>query len=166
MDPQVETFVAAARDYVKRATAAELDGSDTSLAFVDHYIEKSGKVSDAVLELVARAIGVYFGEVVIGRLGGRWIKASDDPANWRIELGEASLHFSPVGMAAEALRQDEVPGYDASFQADPRFAEGLEEALSRTPPVDEKYYYSLTGRLETLEHAVQILVELDRQSKN
>lgn len=166
MDAQIETFVAAARDYVKRATGAELDGSDTSLAFVDHYLQSGGPLTDEVLALVARAIGVYFGQVVLAHLGGRWIKTGDDPAAWRIEIARAGLHFSPVGMAAEAVRAGEVEGYDGSLQPDPRFADAFEEAVSRLQPVEESYYYSLTGRLETLEHAADILLELERQSKN
>jgi hypothetical protein len=31
------------------------------------------------------------------------------------------------------------------------------------PPVEEAYYYSLTGRLETLAHAVEVLTELKRR---
>jgi hypothetical protein len=43
--------------------------------------------------------------------------------------------------------------------------EPLAEALSASPPVDEAYYYSLTGRLETIEHAIQILLELKRREQ-
>ncbi|HZS36638.1 MAG TPA: hypothetical protein VFF06_07430, partial [Polyangia bacterium] len=71
----------------------------------------------------------------------------------------------PAGMAAEALRRADVDGYDAGFATRPELAERLEEALSALPPVDEAYYYSLTGRLETLEHAVDVLVELERQKR-
>ena len=41
----------------------------------------------------------------------------------------------------------------------------LLEALEATPPVDEAYYYSLTGRLETLAHALDILVEIERRKR-
>jgi len=165
MTEKIQPFVAAARDYVKRAIGADLDGSDTSLAFVDHYIKQSGTLSDAVLALVAPAIGAYFGEVAIAHLGGRWIIASDEPAAWRVELARASLHFSPVGMAACALRGADLEGFDGNFHADPRFADALEEALASAPPIDEEYYYSLTGRLETLEQVQQLLVELDRLAR-
>jgi hypothetical protein len=164
----VESFVTAAREYVRRVLGVELDGSDTSLAYVDHYIEKTIEkepLKEDVLPLVAAALGAYFGEVAIARFGGRWLEGSDDPASWQIELQPAELRFHPVGMAAEALARDEVPGFDASFVTRPALMAMLGDALAASPPVDEAYYYSLTGRLETLEQALQIVVELERRLK-
>jgi hypothetical protein len=164
----VETFVSAAREYVRRAIGGqgtELDGSEASLAFVDHYINetrKGGAIKEQVLALVAPALGAYLGEVAIAKFGGRWVIESDDPATWRIELEPAELRFCPVGMAAEALRHDDVEGYDASFSTSRALMGPLAEALANSPPVSEDYYYSLTGRLETIEQAVDILVELER----
>jgi hypothetical protein len=162
---KVETFVAAARDYVRRILGIELDGSETSLAFVDHYIEqtrKGGVIKDEVLELVAPALGAYLGQVAIERFGGRWVADSDNPAEWRVELEPVEFRFYPVGMAAEALRQDEVEGYDASFSTKPGWMAPLGDALAAVPPVEESYYYSLTGRFETIEHAISIVAELER----
>jgi hypothetical protein len=76
-----------------------------------------------------------------------------------------ALDFSPVGMAAEALRRDEVGGYDASLATRPEWMGPLADALAAVPPIEEEYYYSLTGRLETIAHAVDILVELERQRR-
>ena len=42
----------------------------------------------------------------------------------------------------------------------------LFEALESSPPVDEAYFYSLTGRFETLTHALDVLVELQRRSRD
>jgi hypothetical protein len=163
-DP-VRPFVDAARDYVKRTIGVDLDGSETSLAYVDHYIEKTTKekLAPDVLRLVAPALGAYFGEVVIARFGGRWV-AEGDPAGWRVELDVGGLKLHPVGMAAAALAHDDLDGYDASFTGNPRFTEQLADALASAPPVDEAYFYSLTGRIETLAHAAEILSDLERQS--
>ena len=162
----VETFVAAARAYVERALGVTLDGSETSLAFVDHYIAETRKsaLKDEVLALVAPALGAYLGEVAIAKLGGSWVLDAEDPAEWRIEIAPVELRFFPVGMAAEALRGDEVEGYDASFSTRPSLMGQLLEQLSRVQPVEHEYYYSLTGRLETLEHAVDVLTELKRRA--
>ena len=169
MTPQVvQGFVDGARAFVRRAIGVELDGSDTSLAFVDHYLEKTRTpdLKPDVLALVAPALGAYFGEVAIARFGGSWVIESEaEPAGWRVELEAAELRFFPVGLAAEALARDEVPGYDASLSTRPAWMEPLAEALSASPPVDEAYYYSLTGRLETIEHAIQILLELKRREQ-
>ena len=73
---EVASFIEAASRYVARAIGAELDGSETSLAFVDHYIEATAPagapLADEVLALVAPALGCYFGQLVLDRYGGRW----------------------------------------------------------------------------------------------
>jgi hypothetical protein len=166
----VQTFVTAAGQYVQRALGVSLDGSEESLAFVDHYIEHTARaeaLKPEVLALVAPALGAYLGQVAIGRLGGQWKVETmgADPADWQVELEAAPLTFYPVGMAAEALRGAEVDGYDASFATRDDLMGPLLEALESAPPVDEGYYYSLTGRLETLVHAADILVELERRKR-
>ena len=40
----------------------------------------------------------------------------------------------------------------------------LHEALSRLAPVSADYYYSFTGRFETLAHVVELTVELQAQA--
>ena len=45
----VQTFVTAAGRYVERALGVQLDGSEESLAYVDHYIEKTAK-AEALLD--------------------------------------------------------------------------------------------------------------------
>ena len=163
----VKTYVDAAREYVRRAVGVELDGSEESLAFVDHYVGQTragGPVKDDVLHLAAAALGAYFGEVVLRSFGGRWV-LEPEPARWRVELDGVPLHFFPVGMAATALAEGEVAGYDASFATGPELTGPLGDALSAVPPVEESYYYSLTGRLETLHHAADVLVELERQKR-
>jgi hypothetical protein len=168
----VRGFVEAAHRFVQRAIGIELDGSEASLAYVDHYIERTARAEAAdaklgaeVLALVAPALGAYLGQVAIARFGGRWIIEGDDPTTWRVELTPAPLHFCPVGMAAEALRGGEVEGYDGSFATREDLMGPLLQALESSPPVDEAYYYSLTGRLETLAHALDLLVEIERRNR-
>ena len=165
---QVHPFLEAARRYVQRALGVELDGSDTSLAFVDHYIDKTARAEALkldVLALIAPALGAYFGEVVIAKLGGHWLIEDADPNHWRVELTPAPLTFHPVGMAAEALRGGEVDGFDGNFVTRNDLTGPLSVALEGAPPVDEGYYYSLTGRLETLEHVTDLLVEIERKRR-
>ena len=166
--PPVQPFYDAARNYVKRAVGVDLDDSEESLAYVDHYIAKTARAESLkpeVLALIAPALGAYLGQVAIKRFGGKWV-AEGDPAEWRVELDPAPLTFYPVGMAAEALRGGEVEGYDASFTTREELMGPLLEALESAPPVDEDYYYSLTGRLETLTHALDILLELERRKRD
>ncbi|HEX9103940.1 MAG TPA: hypothetical protein VF997_17135 [Polyangia bacterium] len=154
---------------MQRALGVELDDSEESLAYVDHYINATARaeaLKPDVLALVAPALGAYLGQVAIARFGGRWVIEGQDPAEWTVELAPAPLTFHPVGMAAEALRGEEVDGYDASFAARDDLMGPLLEALESAPPVDEAYYYSLTGRFETLTHALDILVELERRKRD
>lgn len=166
--PPVQPFYDAARKYVQRALGVELDDSEESLAYVDHYITQTARaeaLKPEVLALVAPALGAYLGQVAIKRFGGRWV-TDGEPAEWRVELEPAPLTFHPVGMAAEALRGEEVEGYDASFATREDLMGPLLEALESAPPVDEAYYYSLTGRLETLAHALDLLIEIERRKRD
>ena len=166
--PPVQPFYEAAKKYLQRSVNVELDDSEESLAYVDHYINATARteaLKPAVLALVAPALGAYLGQVAIKRFGGKWIIEGEDPAAWRVELDPGPLWFHPVGMAAEALRGEEVEGYDATFTTRTDLMGPLNEALEVAPPVDEAYYYSLTGRFETLTHALDILVELERRKR-
>jgi hypothetical protein len=66
-------------------------------------------------------------------------------------------------MAVVALTGEEVEGFDASFATRPEWAAALDDALAAAPPVEEAYFNSFTGRLETLVYAAEILVELQRR---
>jgi hypothetical protein len=165
----IATFAGAARDYVRRVLGVELDGSTESLAFVDHYIKKTreaGALTAEVMQLAAGALGAYFGEVARARFGGRWAQAGEDPTEWTLELEPVVLRFNPAGMAAEALQGGELDGWDGSFSTKQSMMEPLAEALAAVAPVEESYYYSLTGRLETLEHAVDVLLTLEQRAKD
>jgi hypothetical protein len=165
---KLQPFYRAACDYVRRASGLELDGTETSLAYLDYYVKKSqedGAIGEDVIALLAPALGVYFGEVARERLGGRWQLPEDDPSTWFIEVESVALTFYPVGMAAEALALEEVEGYDASFQTRPEWMEPLGEALAAAPPVEEDYYYSFTGRVETMEKVAEILTEFERRGR-
>ena len=185
---QVAALKKAAADYVARATGMTLDGSEESLAIVDHYIEKVQAGGDAgrkpeVLRLAAAALGVYLGELIISRFGGRWrivVEDAEEASNelgalgaWRVELTAAPLLVDPIGMAAEALlipeNEDEelsdgVPGFTLLPAAEKQ-REALHLALSRLSPVEAEYYYSLTGRFETLTYVVDLLIDLQKPNR-
>lgn len=238
----------AASDYVQRAIGCELDDSEESLAFVDHYISQvrsGGELRDEVLRLVAIALGVYLGEVTRTRLGGRWVAlppepgalapapareagphpdplgetpildSMDDPIGWRLQVAAVPLLVDPIGMALRALQPpgsrdpseagpasaatapsgaapgagsqsagqssndtegtggtggtEGTAGPDGSedpvgFATTPELTAPLRLALSRLPPVTFDYYYSLTGRFETLTYAAELLAELQQKA--
>lgn len=186
----------AAGDYVFRATGCPLDGSEESLAFVDHYLDRLHQDPPSrpeVLRIVAFALGVYLGELAITRFGGRWValkaeapaigqpadETAQDPSlaplRWRVDLDAAPLRVDPIGMVAAAVaRTAATPGNsdgeDAEAEPDVEgivlrpgarhLQKPLLDLLSQMAPVSADYYYSLTGRFETLVHIVELVVEL------
>lgn len=182
---QVAALQQAAVEYVHRVTELSLDGSEESLAFVDHYIEqtchKNGPpLAPAVLQLVTAALGVYLGELCIAHFGGRWLGLSEKSAeaaretaavaSWRVELTAAPLLIDPISMVAAALisraqTAEEVEVF-ALLPGHTQLLEPLHAALSRMAPVAAEYYYSLTGRFETLRYIVDLLVEMSQPSED
>ena len=162
-DP-VSEYVRAAVDFVRRAVGMVLDGSDESLAVLDHYVGQVPRDKPAIVLLVAPAVGAYFGEVVRRRFGGEW-QLQGDPAAWRLSLEGGALSFAPVGMAAAAVCRAEVDGYDAEVALEPVHREDIEAALERAAPVTEEYFYSLTGRFEAIQHVLDLLAGLRARSQ-
>jgi hypothetical protein len=156
---QVSEYVRAAVDFVRRAVGMVLDGSDESLAVLDHYVAQVPRDKPAIVTLVAPAVGAYFGEVVRRRWGGEW-RLVGEPAEWRLSLEGGALSFAPVGMAATAVCRAEVEGYDADVALDPARREAVEAAMELCAPVTEEYFYSLTGRFETIQHMLDLLAGL------
>lgn len=184
----VSELFQAACDYVERATKLSLDQSEESLAYVDHYVRtlRGDKTpSDAVLDLVSAALGVYLGELLLSRFGGRWLAiptmpeepASEtavldsisDPATWRIELSCAPLLCDPVLWARQALAFATNPSAGLEGDAEsgdaesgglhvhPSHEEFVAKALARMAPVREETFYSFTGRFETVCYVVELL---------
>jgi hypothetical protein len=158
---EVSDYIRAAVEYVKRAVGMELDGSDDSLAVLDHYVAQVPADKTELGALVAPAVGAYFGEVLRRRFGGCW-RLDGEPTAWRLDLGEggAEASVAPIAVALTALRRDEVEGIDAELQVPVEDRPGLVAALERTAPVTAEYYYSLTGRFETLAHTLDLLAAL------
>jgi len=166
--PRIEAFIHAAADYVRRSLGGVELPSDlpAALAYIDHYVTKTraaGPVTDEIVLLVATALGAWFGERVRQELGGKWI-LDGEPAEWQVALDAVELRFSPVGMAAEALRGEEVAGFPASLTTRKAFTPQLEAAFDAVGPVDEAYFYSLTGRYETILHALEVVAELTKRA--
>lgn len=81
-----------------------LDDSETSLAYVDHYLRTVRRERRApIVALIAAEAGAYYGELVRTQMGGTWIGDGDDPRRLRLLLRDQFLHFSPVDQAWEAL---------------------------------------------------------------
>ncbi len=124
----VDELVEGFHGQVQRALGLELDGSVTSLAFVDHHLRAAREAMDddpdpsreaPILTLVAAGAGAYFGELVRREIGGTWIGDGKDPRRLRLLLAPQFLHFSPVDQAFEVLIGDELRDGDARVPEGP-----------------------------------------------
>lgn len=154
---EILEYAGRAVDYVRRALGITLDYDSDTLPLLDHYLRGVPGDQPAMIELVIATAGAYFGEVVRRRLGGRWDAVSAGPQAWRVVL-PTSISFSPAGMVAAAIAHAELDEVDTALDAPPRMRPHLEEALSRMGEVTEDEFFSLGGRLDTLEHVHEVLV--------
>ncbi len=174
----MDELVVLYRDQIRRALSVELDGSETSLAFVDHHLRSaSDEGRTPILSLLAASAGAYYGELVRTLLGGTWIGGGSDPRRLRMLLQYQFIYFSPVDQALEAIAGESLDPGDARLEDaehfDPAFrlrpvppdAQGdeshdsvwLQARLSELSPVPEDQFVSLTGRFETLKLMLEFL---------
>ena len=158
---RVREYANQAVEYVRRALGVTLEYDSDTLPLLDHYLRSVPQDQAATLQLVILTSGAYFGEVVRQRLGGRW-ELADQEAEWRIVL-PTGLNFSPMGFVASAITQSEGEDIDASIDAPLRMKPYLQQALQRMGEVSEEEYYSLCGRLDTVEHLHEVLVAVAAQ---
>lgn len=156
---------------VLRATTLVLDGSVTSLAYVDHYLGLvRGESRAPIVELVAASAGAYFGELVRREYGAIWAGRADDPRSLRLLMTPHFLHFSPVALAWAAIlgRDPDDDDLDTAFHLDtrrgddpaaPSDAEFILEHLQSVAPIPEDQFYTLTARFETLGLILGLLSE-------
>jgi hypothetical protein len=161
---RVREYADQAVDYVRRALGLTLEYDSDTLPLLDHYlrtVSDTGSGKTAALQLVIATSGAYFGEVVRRRLGGRWEIAGDD-VEWRVVL-PTGLNFAPAGFVAAAIAMADLDDLDSEFDAPPRMRPYVQRALERMGEVSLEDYYSLCGRLDTLEHVHEVLVAVAAQ---
>ena len=159
---RVREYADQAVAYVRRALGVTLEYDSDTLPLLDHYLRSVPSDQAAALQLVVATSGAYFGEVVRRRLGGRWEAAGERGENWRMVL-PTGLNFSPVGFVASAIAQADLEDLDSELDAPPRMRPYVQQALSRMGEVSVEDYYSLCGRLDTLEHVHEVLVAVAAQ---
>ena len=73
------------------------------------------------------------------------------------------LNFAPAGIVAAAIAQADLEDLDSEIDAPPRMRPHVQQALARMGEVSVEEYYSLCGRLDTLEHLHEVLVAVAAQ---
>jgi hypothetical protein len=159
--PRVREYADQAVSYVRRALGIQLEYDSNTLPVLDHYLRTVPDNQPAALQLVVATSGAYFGEVVRQRLGGRWELGSRE-TEWRMVL-PTGLNFSPVGFVAAAIARADLEDLDTEIAAPSRLLPYVQQALARMGEVSVDDYYSLCGRLDTLEHVHEVLVAVAAQ---
>jgi hypothetical protein len=159
--PRVREYADQAVAYVQRALGIKLEYDSDTLPVLDHYLRTVPEDQPAARELVVATSGAYFGEVVRRLLGGRWEVAGEE-AEWRIVL-PTGINFSPAGFVAAAIARADLDDLDTAIAAPPRMVPYVQQALARMGDVSVDDYYSLCGRLDTLEHVHEVLVAVAAQ---
>ncbi|HEY8143054.1 MAG TPA: hypothetical protein VIG06_10290 [Kofleriaceae bacterium] len=173
---EVVEYADQAVQYVQRALGMPLEYDSETLPLLDHYLRSVPGENAAAAHLVAATAGAYFGEVVKRRLGGEWDLPSRDPGSWRLVL-PTGLWFSPAAVAlAVIVGSDEEDGsmgdeitdpeadavtgsdWDASLNAPGPLRPLIAQVLDNMANVSHDDYYSLSGRLDTIEHVESVLV--------
>jgi hypothetical protein len=158
---RVREYADQAVEYVRRALGVSLEYDSDTLPLLDHYLRTVPGDQAATVQLVVATSGAYFGEVVRRRLGGRW-EVTGEEADWRVVL-PTGLNFSPLGFVASAIAQADLDEMDSEIDAPPRMRPYVQQTLARMGEVSVEDYYSLCGRLDTLEHVHEVLVAVAAQ---
>lgn len=159
--PRVREYADQAVTYVRRSLGVTLEYDSDTLPLLDHYLRSVPEGQPETMQLVIATAGAYFGEVVRRRLGGRWELGGED-VEWRMVL-PTGLNFAPAGFVAAAIAQADLDDLDSEFDAPPRMRPFVQRALERMGEVSLEDYYSLCGRLDTLEHVHEVLVAVAAQ---
>lgn len=168
--PRVREYADQVVTYVRNALGVTLEFDSDTLPVLDHYLRTVEGSQAATLQLVITTSGAYFGEVVRRRLGGRWELGASAEENgksakdveWRMVL-PTGLNFQPAGFVAAAIAQADLDDFDSELDAPPRMRPYVQQALARMGEVSVEDYYSLCGRLDTLEHVHEVLVAVAAQ---
>jgi hypothetical protein len=159
----IRTLAEGCARFVKQALGIELDGTPETLPILDHYLERAredeARSRDEVLGLVTTSAGAYLGEVIrAAHPSARWALVDPlDPSSWRLELDHVFLAFNPVGMAREAITEQEEPGWNAHLEVLVQDRPVLAQSLERVGAVGDEDYWRVTIRWEVVDQAISVL---------
>jgi hypothetical protein len=141
-------------EFVRRAIGIALDYTPETLPVLDHYLQGVPDDNVETVALVAATAGAYFGEVARRVLGGEWSATEGPPTEWELVVA-GSLRLAPGAFAREAILTEDTG--EAVYDVPDGDREAVEDALEAKGPVAEDEYYSLCGRLETMQLIADVL---------
>lgn len=149
----IAELVASCVRFIASRYKTPLDHTPDTLPLIDQYVRDARievRQRPEAIDLVQGAVGAYFGELARLTYGGHWL-AEGDPSTWRLRLRHAYLSFNPIGVAREALLEEDAEGFGAHFEVDPGERDVVDRRLAALPPAPEDEYYTPTTRWEVLE---------------
>jgi len=166
--PAVQDLADACCRFVLKATNVDLDYQPETLSLLDHYLEQAraaAVLKPETLQLVARAVGAYFGEVVRRRHASWWHMDGDDPTYWQIQFESVYLAFSPVALVYDGLLRAAPVSVDEGAEGAELSELELEDddraavaaRLSELPAVSASEFYAPTTRLEVIDIVVEAI---------
>jgi hypothetical protein len=140
---------------VRRALGVTLDYSPETLPVLDHYLTAVPDDRIETVGLIAATSGAYFGEVLRRALGGEWASIErPDPTEWELWLA-SGVKLAPGAFARESILTTDTGV--AIYDVPPELRPAVEDALADKGEVAEDEYYSLCGRLETIQLIEDVL---------
>jgi hypothetical protein len=141
-------------DFVRRTIGIALDYTPETLPVLDHYLHSVPDDNLEAVALVAATAGAYFGEVARRTLGGEWGDTAGEPTEWELTVAGA-LRLTPGAFAREAILTEDTG--EAVYDVPDADRDAVEDALEAKGQVAEDEYYSLCGRLETMQLIADVL---------
>lgn len=156
--------------YVASALGVEITYDSETLPVLDHYLRSVSSEKPQIHSLIAITSGCYFGETLRALLGGQWEQTDANdvrmpPTDWKVRL-TCGITVHPAALVLSTiLSSDEIEPSPSYEVADP-IKEIVEESLKSMGDVSEESYFSLSGRLDTLEHLHHVIfAEAARRQK-
>jgi hypothetical protein len=157
----IDELAAACVRFVHDTIQVELDYTPETLPLLDHYLGIArGLLAEKLelRELVLRAAGAYFGEVLRRRLNGYWLIPTEDVHSWRVCGRHVLMSLNPVGVIAEALAENEdADGPSGVLRLARADQQDVTERLAEMPPLPENEFYLTSTRLEVIDIVVEHL---------
>jgi hypothetical protein len=157
----IDELCLACVDYVKRSLGVALDFTPDTLTLLDHYARSARAdltKNAALLQVIAPALGAYFGEVVRSRLDGFWRLATPNQHDWAVCSRLAFLAINPIGVAYDAIHGGiDHDGPRSTLRVAPEDRDYVDTRLAALPPVAEDEFFYFTTRFEVLEVTAEAL---------
>ena len=147
--------------FVQKSVGVALDFGPDTLSILDHYVAvaaNEAKGRPSALDLVARAVAAYFGEVVRRRYECWWHEMGDDVADWVLRFHRVFLTLSPYASACTALGIEPHEGVmEAGIVIEDAERDEIAAHLALSPEVTEEEFNLVTTRWDVLQIVVDQL---------